>query len=65
MNFSNKSQPYCGRSALLAAAALLLLSSSGRADDDESLARFVPAEAGLFAELRGASDLLTALTEPP
>lgn len=34
------------------------------ADDDESLARFVPADAGLFVELRGSQDLLVELTEP-
>lgn len=34
------------------------------AASEESLADAVPADVGLFAELHGASDLLTALTEP-
>lgn len=34
-----------------------------RAQDDESLARQVPADVGLFVEVRGADDLLVPLTE--
>jgi hypothetical protein len=42
--------------------ALLLAAVAARADD--SLARVVPADVGLFVELRQADDLLTQLVEP-
>lgn len=45
-----------------AIAILLSVVSPGRAD--ESLARAVPADVGLFLELRQAEDLLTPLVEP-
>jgi hypothetical protein len=48
----------------LAAAALFALSLSGPVWAEDTLARSVPADVGLFAEIRGAGDLLTALTDP-
>jgi len=48
----------------LAAAALIVVSVSGRVSAEDTLARSVPADVGLFAEIRGAGDVLTALTDP-
>jgi hypothetical protein len=48
----------------LAAAVTLLLGGTAASRADDSLARCVPADVGLFAEIRGAEDLLTTLTEP-
>lgn len=42
----------------------LALAAEPSIADDASLARVVPADVGLFVELRGSDDLLTALTEP-
>lgn len=49
-------------SALAVVSALLISSASAPAD--ESLARHVPADVGLFAELRGGADLIAPLTDP-
>jgi len=48
----------------LAAALLFAPPAFPQAPDLDSLARYVPADVGLFVEVRGAEDLLTALTEP-
>ncbi|MBU0639458.1 MAG: hypothetical protein KKB50_11385 [Planctomycetes bacterium] len=42
----------------------LLPEAAGANRPDESVARYVPREAGLFVEARGADDLLVSLTEP-
>ncbi len=48
----------------LAFAAFLPLGLIGHVRGDDSLARSVPADIGLFAEIHDAGDLLTALTDP-
>lgn len=48
----------------LAIVALLALGQTALAGADESLARHVPADVGLFVEIRGGGDLLTRLTAP-
>lgn len=53
-----------GRATHAAAVAGLLLSAIIAARADDSLARAVPADVGLFVELRQADDLLTQLVEP-
>lgn len=64
MNRSDETRLYSGRLAPLAAVAVVLSGLPCGAGTDDSLARGVPAEVGLFAEVRGAGDLLTSLTEP-
>ncbi|MFQ5807841.1 MAG: hypothetical protein ACE5I3_15455, partial [Phycisphaerae bacterium] len=60
----NESRSHRRQLASLTTAAALLLGLPGAVRADDSLAQFVPAEVGLFVEVRGAGDLLTALTEP-
>jgi hypothetical protein len=63
----NRSDETCLNHRLLfslAVAALIVVSLSSSVRAEDSLARSVPANVGLFAEIRGAGDLLTALTDP-
>lgn len=64
MNRSNETRSHWRRLTVSTTAALLLLSLLPQAGADDSLARSVPADVGLFVEVRGVGDLLTALTEP-
>lgn len=52
------------RVALCATVVLCALGLPCQVGADDSLARSVPAEVGLFAEVRNAGDLLTRLTDP-
>ena len=45
-------------------AIVIVIGPTARADEPDSLARQVPADVGIYAEVTGATDLLTSLTEP-
>lgn len=65
MSFSSQTCVHIGhRSALLLTAAAALLAWPEVLPAQDSLARAVPADVGLYAEVHGATDLLATLTEP-